>query len=51
MGAEHNLPSLENVVMDSPNVKNGTEKGREGKEDQVGFGTWIPKTRFLEHLK
>ena len=30
MGAEHNLPSLENIVMDSPDVKNVTEGRRRG---------------------
>ena len=44
MGAEHNLPSLENIVMDSPDVKNVME-WREGKEEEheVGFGTWVSR--------
>ena len=41
MGAKHNLPSLKNAMMDLPDVKNVTEKGRGEGEDQLGFGALI----------
>ena len=38
MGAEHNIPSLENVVMDSPDVKNMMEEGEKGSRSGLERG-------------
>ena len=38
MGAKHNLPSLENVVMDSPDVKKRDRGGGGGKGRRTSLG-------------